>query len=60
MKGAIFVGGETRTSDTHFQATDPTTGSSIDRNFPEAKSIDVDQACQLADAAFHDYSKTKG
>ena len=58
MKGAIFVGGETRTSDTYFQATDPSTGSPIDRDFPEASSGDVDKACQLADAAFQDYSSS--
>ncbi|BAK66496.1 alpha-ketoglutaric semialdehyde dehydrogenase [Sphingobium sp. SYK-6] len=56
MTGAILVGGEARSSDRFFQATDPATGELIEARFPEAGVEDVDAACRLADLAFMDYA----
>jgi NADP-dependent aldehyde dehydrogenase len=58
IKGSILIGARDEAGTAFFSATDPATGEQIAPAFASATSIEVEQACALADEAFARFAAT--
>ncbi|GBR10198.1 2,5-dioxovalerate dehydrogenase [Asaia siamensis] len=58
LTGALLIGDQRITRANGFRARNARSGATLDGQFTNAIAQDVDQACQLADAAFDSYRAT--
>src|SRR5579863_5890735 len=58
VTGAVLVGAEDRQGRASFSATNPATWQALSPRIQEADQCDVDDACDLAAAAFAAFSET--
>jgi 2,5-dioxopentanoate dehydrogenase len=57
VSGKLFIGARQVTTGDNFQAVDPASGEALEPAFSAAGLPDVEQACELAWSAFHEYRR---
>ena len=55
VSGKLFIGARQVTTSDTFRAVDPSSGAALSPDFSAAGLPDVEQACELAWSAFHEY-----